>query len=50
MEPVPGFTGVTLGADTTYYPELPQEGDTEVWEIVNLTRDGRPARLPVRPP
>jgi FtsP/CotA-like multicopper oxidase with cupredoxin domain len=45
MEPVPGFTGVTLNGITTYYSELPQEGDTEVWEIVNLTADAHPIHL-----
>jgi spore coat protein A len=39
------FTGITVGGDTTYYSELPQEGDTEVWEIVNLTRDAHPIHL-----
>jgi FtsP/CotA-like multicopper oxidase with cupredoxin domain len=27
---------------TSYYSELPNEGDTEVWEIVNLTADAHP--------
>jgi spore coat protein A len=28
--------------DTTYYSELPTEGDTELWEIINLTADAHP--------
>lgn len=28
--------------DYTYYSELPQEGETELWEIVNLTADAHP--------
>lgn len=37
-----GFTPITLNGITTYYSELPNEGDTEVWEIVNLTMDAHP--------
>jgi len=36
------FTAVTVGGVTEYYSELPNEGDTEVWEIVNLTADAHP--------
>jgi spore coat protein A len=36
------FTAVTVGGITEYYSELPNEGDTEVWEIVNLTADFHP--------
>jgi FtsP/CotA-like multicopper oxidase with cupredoxin domain len=36
------FTPVTVGNVTTYYSELPGEGTTEVWEIVNLTADAHP--------
>ncbi len=36
------FTPVTIGTNTTYYSELPMEGDTEIWEIVNLTADAHP--------
>ncbi|NJC96364.1 MAG: copper oxidase [Anaerolineales bacterium] len=33
----------TVGPDgETYYSELPQEGETELWEIVNLTADAHP--------
>jgi spore coat protein A len=43
--PRPDFTGVTVNGVTTYYSELPQEGDTEIWEIVNLTADAHPIHL-----
>jgi len=36
------FTPITVNGITTQYSELPQEGDTEVWEIVNLTADAHP--------
>jgi spore coat protein A len=39
------FTAVTVGGVTEYYSELPNEGDTEVWEIVNLTADAHPIHL-----
>jgi FtsP/CotA-like multicopper oxidase with cupredoxin domain len=38
----PDFTAVTIGGITSYYSELPNEGDTEVWEIANLTADAHP--------
>jgi spore coat protein A len=38
----PDFTPVTIGGITDYYSETPNEGDTEVWEIVNLTADAHP--------
>lgn len=38
----PDFTAVTIGGMTAYYSELPEEGTTEVWEIVNLTGDAHP--------
>ncbi len=34
---------VKIGA--TYFSELPQEGDVELWEIVNLTADSHPIHL-----
>jgi FtsP/CotA-like multicopper oxidase with cupredoxin domain len=37
--------GGTTGLQTSYYSELPQEGTTEVWEIVNLTADAHPIHL-----
>lgn len=40
--PRPDFTPITVNGVTTYFSELPQEGDTEVWEIVNLTADAHP--------
>jgi spore coat protein A, manganese oxidase len=36
------FTPVTVGGVTEYFSELPDEGSTEVWEIVNLTADAHP--------
>jgi FtsP/CotA-like multicopper oxidase with cupredoxin domain len=43
--PYDDFTPVTTGGVTTYYSELPREGDTEVWEIVNTTADAHPIHL-----
>ncbi len=40
MEPIPGFTLDQFGKN--YLSELPKEGETEVWEIVNLTADAHP--------
>jgi FtsP/CotA-like multicopper oxidase with cupredoxin domain len=36
------FTPVTINGVTEYYSETPNEGDTEIWEIVNLTADAHP--------
>ena len=41
----PDFTPVTIGGLTQYLSEVPNEGDTEVWEIVNLTADAHPIHL-----
>jgi FtsP/CotA-like multicopper oxidase with cupredoxin domain len=41
----PDFTAITLRGITTYYSELPREGETELWEIVNLTADAHPIHL-----
>ncbi|HET8641751.1 MAG TPA: multicopper oxidase domain-containing protein [Pseudonocardiaceae bacterium] len=38
----PDFTPVTVGGTTEGFSELPAEGDTEVWEIINLTADAHP--------
>jgi FtsP/CotA-like multicopper oxidase with cupredoxin domain len=38
----PDFTGITVNGKTLYQSELPQEGTTEVWEIINLTADTHP--------
>jgi FtsP/CotA-like multicopper oxidase with cupredoxin domain len=38
----PDFTPITIGGITTFYSELPVEGETEVWEIINLTADAHP--------
>jgi FtsP/CotA-like multicopper oxidase with cupredoxin domain len=43
--PRPDFTAITVGGITTYYSELPHEGDTEIWEVVNLTADAHPIHL-----
>jgi len=41
--PIPGFE---LDASrVTWLSELPQEGETEIWEIVNLTADAHPIHL-----
>jgi spore coat protein A len=40
--PLPGSTPDGFG---NYLTELPQEGSTEVWEIVNLTADAHPIHL-----
>jgi spore coat protein A len=41
----PDFTAITVGGVTTGYSELPKEGETEVWEIVNTTADAHPIHL-----
>jgi spore coat protein A len=41
----PDFTWVNVKGNTTGYSELPVEGDTEVWEIINLTADAHPIHL-----
>ena len=44
-DPVTGqndFTPITSMSNTSYYSELPYEGETEMWEIVNLTADAHP--------
>jgi FtsP/CotA-like multicopper oxidase with cupredoxin domain len=43
--PYGDFTPITVGGATTFYSELPEEGSTEVWEIVNLTADAHPIHL-----
>jgi FtsP/CotA-like multicopper oxidase with cupredoxin domain len=43
MAPIPGFT--LDGAGKNWVSELPQEGDTEVWEVINLTADAHPIHL-----
>ena len=39
------FTAITTGGITEYYSELPHEGETEIWEVVNLTADAHPIHL-----
>jgi spore coat protein A, manganese oxidase len=41
----PDFTPITVGGITTGYSELPKEGETEVWEIINTTADAHPIHL-----
>jgi len=43
MQPIPGFT--VDGTGRNWLSELPNEGDTEIWEIVNLTADAHPIHL-----
>uniref|UniRef100_C6E9L4 Multicopper oxidase type 2 n=1 Tax=Geobacter sp. (strain M21) TaxID=443144 RepID=C6E9L4_GEOSM len=43
FEPIPGLTLDAKG--TNYISERPNEGETEVWEIVNLTADAHPIHL-----
>ena len=42
MEPVPGSVFDTFA---NYVTETPNEGDTEVWEVINLTADAHPIHL-----
>jgi len=39
------FTAYTTNGDTIDVSETPQEGQTEMWEIVNLTMDAHPIHL-----
>jgi spore coat protein A len=39
------FIPITVNGITTNYSEIPNEGETEVWEIVNLTADAHPIHL-----
>ena len=39
------FTAYTTNGDTINVSESPQEGKTEMWEIVNLTMDAHPIHL-----
>ncbi len=43
MEPIPGFA--LDGTGKNYISEVPNEGETEVWEIINLTADAHPIHL-----
>jgi spore coat protein A, manganese oxidase len=36
------FTPISSIWNTSYYSELPHEGETELWEILNLTADAHP--------
>jgi FtsP/CotA-like multicopper oxidase with cupredoxin domain len=44
-QPREDFKAVTVGGVTEYFSELPDEGSTELWEIVNLTADAHPIHL-----
>ena len=39
----PDFTQIGPGGE--YFSELPKEGDTELWEIINITADAHPIHL-----
>jgi FtsP/CotA-like multicopper oxidase with cupredoxin domain len=39
------FVPVLTGGITTLYSELPKEGSTEVWEVINMTADAHPIHL-----
>ncbi|MBI5696332.1 MAG: multicopper oxidase domain-containing protein [Nitrospirae bacterium] len=41
----PDFTAHTVRGVTDYLSEIPAEGTTEIWEIVNLTADAHPIHL-----
>jgi FtsP/CotA-like multicopper oxidase with cupredoxin domain len=42
-EPIPGFVPDNPNSSViSYLSELPKEGETEIWEIVNLTADAHP--------
>jgi FtsP/CotA-like multicopper oxidase with cupredoxin domain len=45
MSTRPDFTAYTTNGDTINISEKPQEGQTEMWEIVNLTMDAHPIHL-----
>ncbi|HSH70574.1 MAG TPA: hypothetical protein VK997_11695, partial [Deferrisomatales bacterium] len=36
------FEPVTTRWNTSYYSELPVEGETEIWEIINFSADAHP--------
>jgi len=40
--PYNDFTAIPTMWNNTWYSELPHEGETELWEIVNLTADAHP--------
>jgi hypothetical protein len=43
--PYQDFTTDPSGLTTDLYSELPTEGETEVWQIINLTMDAHPIHL-----
>ena len=44
-KPRADFSPVLVNGQTTWFSELPGEGTTELWEIVNLTADAHPMHL-----
>jgi spore coat protein A len=45
MAPRADFRKVTVKGKDVYFSEMPIEGETELWEIVNLTADAHPIHL-----
>jgi FtsP/CotA-like multicopper oxidase with cupredoxin domain len=48
MKPIPGFTpdnAANSEHQVNYLSEIPLEGTTELWEIINLTADAHPMHL-----
>ncbi len=45
VTPRTDFSPVLVNGQTTWFSELPAEGSTELWEIVNLTADAHPMHL-----
>jgi spore coat protein A len=45
VRPYDDFVPITKNGTTAYYSEVPEEGATEVWEIVNMTADAHPIHL-----
>jgi len=45
MSTRPDFQAFSANGETINISETPQEGDTELWEIVNLTADAHPIHL-----
>jgi FtsP/CotA-like multicopper oxidase with cupredoxin domain len=39
------FSSQTYAGSEQFFSELPNEGDTEVWEIINMTADAHPIHL-----
>jgi spore coat protein A len=39
------FFPITVNGVTTSYSEMPKEGTTEIWEVINMTADAHPIHL-----